>query len=847
MTTYDLVASAADAEMLRPKPDLRRRGVADRYELAFHNKAGQTILTQVSGAPMRGIDGRVVGTIGVITDITERKQAEEERDKVFLMSVDLLGTVSADGVFTRVNPAFERTLGYTPENMLGRSFLDLVHPDDLDATREQVRQLAAGEPIIAFENRYRRSDGSYRWLSWNCAPPEAGSVYVVARDVTDRRLADEELDRQRSFLREVIDVTPCFIFLKDKGGRYVLVNRMHADLYQATPEDLEGKADDQIHTNQADVKAFRRADLAVLETGRDLVMQELASVGPDGRKRWAKVIKRRMTNARGENLVLGVAMDISDRKEAELRQAAVYRIAQAADRAEGLEDLFRSVHEIIREVMSGRNFFIALYDAESDRVTFPYWVDERDPPPQPRVGGKGLTELVLRTGKPLLAGEDFDRRASGSVEVSWQETDSRVWLGVPLIAGNGRLGVMAVQDYDDPNAYGDRELQVLEFVSSQVAKAVERTRVEEARSRLQADVERAAMEWRRTFDAIGSPILILDLEGRIVRLNEAARVLARRPYETALGLPVTDAGRGEPWRRIAELATFVRTAHAGSASEVRDEPSGRTWDVSASPLAVEEDGSERIIVVARDITRLERLQLSLRRSETMSAMGALVAGVAHEVRNPLFSMTATLDAFEARYGVHKEYQKHLAVLRGQLSRLTQLMQELLDYGRPSSLALSSTPIGDIVAQAMDSCQATAKSAKVKVVSRVDAALPVIPVDRLRLAQVFLNLLENAIQHSPPGRSITVDADVLAAGDQRWIECIVADNGPGFNMEDIPNLFEPFFTRRRGGTGLGLSLVQRIVEQHGGRVSAENGPSGGALVRVRIPVPEPAASAASVVA
>jgi signal transduction histidine kinase len=105
------------------------------------------------------------------------------------------------------------------------------------------------------------------------------------------------------------------------------------------------------------------------------------------------------------------------------------------------------------------------------------------------------------------------------------------------------------------------------------------------------------------------------------------------------------------------------------------------------------------------------------------------------------------------------------------------------------------------------------------------------MDRRRLLQVFQNLIENAIQHSPQGGVITVTAKVVPEGAHPWIECAIMDSGPGFRKEDLPRIFEPFYTKRRGGTGLGLSIVQRIVEEHHGRIVADNRPEGGAIVTV----------------
>jgi signal transduction histidine kinase len=217
----------------------------------------------------------------------------------------------------------------------------------------------------------------------------------------------------------------------------------------------------------------------------------------------------------------------------------------------------------------------------------------------------------------------------------------------------------------------------------------------------------------------------------------------------------------------------------------------------------------------------------------MSAMGALVAGVAHEVRNPLFSISATLDAFEARFGEKEEHRRYVAVLRAELDRLNRLMQDLLEYGRPSSLELALRPLSEAIGQAALSCASLAQRAQVTIANRFPAQFSLVMVDGRRMAQVFHNLIENAIQHSKPGQAVEVDGQQLSQGRQLWIECSVADMGPGFRDEDLSRLFEPFFTKRRGGTGLGLSIVQKIVEEHGGKIWASNRPGGGAVMTLRL--------------
>ena len=353
---------------------------------------------------------------------------------------------------------------------------------------------------------------------------------------------------------------------------------------------------------------------------------------------------------------------------------------------------------------------------------------------------------------------------------------------------------------------------------------------------LRSAVERAAQEWTRTFDAIADPIMMVDREGRLLRLNEAARHVAGRHHRDLVGCPVRELGKDEFWRRCGEVVTYVQSTGRPTSSQVRSIELQTTWDLEASAVpGVGPEQAGAIIVVAHDITGLVRLQRSLRRNETMVALGSLLAGVAHEVRNPLFSMTATLDAFEARSGARDRYQPHLGILRAQLARLQQLMQELLEYGKPHALELAGVCVGSLIEQAIESTSVLAAEADVSVTTWCEGGMPQVQADRDRLIQVFTNLITNAIQFSTPGSPVVLRTHLLRQDGRHWLESVVRDTGPGFAEGDLAHAFEPFFTRRKGGTGLGLALVQRIVEQHGGQVTAENGDGGGATIRVRLPL------------
>jgi len=372
---------------------------------------------------------------------------------------------------------------------------------------------------------------------------------------------------------------------------------------------------------------------------------------------------------------------------------------------------------------------------------------------------------------------------------------------------------------------GDRRARIA------IARDVtERERLAAERERLQAAITTAAEEWRQTFDSVDVGVLLLTPDGRVRRVNRAAAELLGHGIEACLGAPLAQLSGAEPWPSAGRLAEEARRASEPVGGVARDQSSGRTWVVSTNRFAAARSGEERLVVVVRDVTALAQLEESLRRKEAMSAVGSLVAGVAHEVRNPLFGISSTLDAFEARFGGEPGYARYLVTLRSQVDRLSQLMTDLLEYGKPPS-ELTPQGLGGVIAEAIHSCAPLAARAGVTIGPPERAPEGCVRMDRARLLQVFQNVIQNAIEHSPRGGRVEVDA---GAGEPDGVVVTVRDGGPGIDPLDLARLFEPFFSKRRGGIGLGLSIVQRIVEQHAGRVEAGNRPQGGAEMRVWLP-------------
>jgi len=368
-----------------------------------------------------------------------------------------------------------------------------------------------------------------------------------------------------------------------------------------------------------------------------------------------------------------------------------------------------------------------------------------------------------------------------------------------------------------------------------VNDVTERKLLDEKQQRLHVSLQQSAMEWRQTFNAIDFPVLIVDLEGVVKRANEAAEKTLGVGAELVIGHKFADFSDQQPWQKASQLLQSIKATGSPMSAEVKDEGTSKTWALTVYLIHEFGSVSERAILIAQDISKRAELEASLRQSEMMSLLGSLVAGVAHEVRNPLFGISSILDAFETRFSDRTEYRRYTDVLRDEIGRLTVLMEELLEYGKPFRGELFVVSLEEIIARCVRACLPTADVANVTIQSDFSPLLPKVKIDRRRLSKVFVNLIENAIQHSPTAGVVKIEAGRVSDGNNEWVQCLVKDSGSGIAAEDLPRLFEPFFSKRRGGTGLGLAIAHRIMQEHGGKLVATNNPEGGACMIASFPL------------
>ena len=701
--------------------------------------------------------------------------------------------------------AFEAITGYTPRELAARGgWMTLLHPDDAATVAAHQQCVLAGEEHMC-EVRIVPRQGGERWLRCHDRPERAGDGRVVgvlgaARDITDRKRLEAALRASEIQFRTLADTTSAAILLYDEDDRVLYANPATATITGYSVDELRQRTLwDLIHPDfHAAIRERRRARTAGEEPPSRATMTIRTR---DGATRWVDY-SAGFAEIAGRQIAIGTAFDVTGHKRAE-----------AAIRAE------RDFSEAILKSLPGVFY---LYD---EHLHFMRWNENFE-----RVLGYSGAEIDALSPLDLFVGDDrrllaerigevFATGAS-DVEAEFVTRDGR---RIPYYFTGQTTRV------DDRLCLIGTGIDITQRKVAEAALRETQRRLEDAQARARLGSWEIDPRSRQSFWSAE----MYRLYGRDVALgppsfdeffalthpedHQRLREGYRRCVET--GEPLTlDFRAVRTDGSVAWLSGTVDCGRDADGQVVR--LAGTVLDITARTLAEQEQ---------------RRLEAALRRSEVMAAMGALVGGVAHEVRNPIFGMTATLDALQARFGERAELGPYLGVLRGELDRLGELMRDLLEYGKPYTPALAAAPIAGAVRPALAACRALADEAGVTLIADDVAGDAIVRFDSGRLRQVFDNLLRNAIQVSPRGAAVELILRPLAGDGAGWLECTVADRGPGFAADDLLRIFEPFFTRRRGGTGLGLPIVQRIVEEHGGTVAATNRAGGGATLTVRLPL------------
>lgn len=379
---------------------------------------------------------------------------------------------------------------------------------------------------------------------------------------------------------------------------------------------------------------------------------------------------------------------------------------------------------------------------------------------------------------------------------------------------------------------------------------------------LQSVVQRLANErsfLETLFNTIEDGVLVVDEQGRIIYFNQAVtRLIGLQPGEEEQQiskiLPEVD------WRKIS------RADHAGGAHVTRHEfevhyPRSRFLRLYAAPVDGEARGSSGVALILHDATEARQKTFEAIESERVQALTLLSASVAHEIGNPLNALHIHLQLMEREVKklktgaanptllprprpknaaketdaveIGNKLEQYLDVAKGEINRLDYIITQFLGAIRPAPVQLKITSLNDVVEKTLELLGPEIENRGVAVKAKLSRNLTATPVDATQLQQVLVNLVKNAVQAMTTGGTLTLQTG--ETGDSVWVS--VADTGGGIPQEQINRIFEPFYTTKKKGTGLGLMIVQRIIRAHNGRIELESHVGRGTTFRLWLPLPE----------
>jgi PAS domain S-box-containing protein len=797
--------------------------------------------------PVSFADGKVEKFAVFARDITARKRAEDalresEASLANAQRIAHLGNWDWNIETNELHWSDEiyRIFGLAPQEFGATydAFMSSVHPEDRDKVQQAVDSSIRDMTPYRCEHRVIRRDGSERVVF------EQGEVTYDAKnrplhmvgtvlDITGRRAAEKALKQSEALLGAVVENSPLPILLKDVEGRYVVINKRAAKIFGFSQEQALGKTvHDFFPKDLAD--CYRAHERSVIET-RSAIEKEFMIPTTEGDRSFLEV-KFPVPDASGAPRGLGaIISDVTEQKEAEaevlrlneeLEQRVEKRTAELveanatlqseiAERQRAEEALDENRRQL-QLVIDAQPLLIGYVDKDQrwrlNNVEYENWTGL----PRDELAGRhirdGLGETAYKRIRPFVERALAGERLSFDTTVSYDHGGTRHVKAnyIPDVGENGQV-----------EGFFSTVMDVSELKQAE-------QKVRESESRFRAFVEHSP-----------NLIYLKDDQGRYVFFN--------KEFEDAVGLTREDAYGKTAIECFADDRAETYTRHD---QEVLDHRKA----VIQEKLVAHRDGTEREQIVTKfpifdddgdvvgiggintDISYRKRLELELLRKERLATLGQLTATVSHELRNPLGTMRTSMYVLDKAIDKADERAARAAerVTRS-IVRCDRIIDDLLDFTRAQVSDRQSIVVDEWLAELLDELP-------VPDGIELDRGLAgpgvSVDIDPERLRRAIINLYDNACQAASDAHPGTTPGPRVAVSTQlrgESFEIAVSDSGPGIAPDDLGKIFEPLFSTKNFGTGLGLPTVKQIIEQHGGAIEVETEEGHGAHFRLLLPL------------
>lgn len=733
-----------------------------------------------------------------------------------------------------------------------------------------------GEPNILTQKVIMENTPLFAELSAYPIKNQEGKVIecaVFIQDITDRMLCHDEVLRlynevtqTKQYLESIIENSADAIVTSDLNGIITSWNKGAERIYGFTKEEAMGQILPFVPEFLIDpeLENSRR-----ISTGEVLRRIETFRKKKDGTIITVSLTLSPVKNSAGEVIgISGISRDISEKKNVEkelVRRnqelSRLFFISSAMRGSLELERLLRMVltavtmgdglgfnRAILFLVDEGRNTLKGAMGVgpSSHEEAFHIWdrlsLEKKTLPDimydieiGPLKKDSFFDRMILEIEIPLtedtiLARTVRERKLFNIEDVSQEplsdpilveKVGTQAYAAVPLISRNKVMGVLWVDNYFNRKHITEEDMRFLTAFSNHIASAVENARLFEK-------VKLTEQELENIFESISDMVFFVTEDYVLKNINRAVSKRLGKSPEEIIGKKCHEVFHGTegPWlkcphqKTVEEKRAFVE--------EVEDPYLGGTFITSCSPIFDINGDFMGTVNVVRDITELKTLREKLIKTERLAGLGEVAARVAHEIRNPLVSLGGFARRLEKKLDTGLKEYAH--IIAEEVDRLEDILNEILSFVKDTRIIKDTVNAENLIDDVINLMVGEADTRDITFAKEFTGS-SVIFVDPNRIKDALLNILKNAVQAVQSGDSISVKVD----RKNDFCVILISDKGPGIAEADMPFIFDPFFTTKEDGTGLGLTIAHRIIEEHEGRIEVESIPGTGTTFRVYIPL------------